>query len=162
MSSIHETQMGGGTPSAKDIQSAYDHVLLICNQNLGAQQAGYTTTQWISLSMAILGIVSGSIVVPALAAKAAAKSVIAAWGGVAGATNAGQLALNSSMFSSNQIVATYAEMVKQKNAAEKAYNQATHDHDVVAAENAITDLSSACVTTPLPPSPAPTSDAKAS
>lgn len=48
-----------------------------------------------NLGIAALGIVAGSIVVPSLAASGAAKSAIAAWGGVSGAANAAQLSLNS-------------------------------------------------------------------
>lgn len=48
-----------------------------------------------NLGIAALGIIAGSIVVPSLAASGAAKSAIAAWGGVSGAANAAQLTLNS-------------------------------------------------------------------
>lgn len=51
-------------------------------------------TGFVSIGVATVGIVAGSIIVPALAAKAAAKSAIAAWGGIAGAANAAQLSLN--------------------------------------------------------------------
>lgn len=57
-----------------------------------------------NLGIAAIGIVAGSIVVPSLAASGAAKSAIAAWGGVSGAANAAQLSLNNNGRSPEAVV----------------------------------------------------------
>ncbi|TSD59035.1 hypothetical protein FFI97_001515 [Variovorax sp. KBS0712] len=77
-----------------------------CEKN--AEKMGFVTaaSRGTQLSIAGIGIVAGSIVVPALAAKATiARSTVAAWGGIAGAANAAQAALASSGLSPEQTVA---------------------------------------------------------
>lgn len=70
----------------------------------------------ISLGLASIGIIAGSIIVPALAAKATvAKSAVAAWGGVSGAANAGQLAMRTEGLSSTAQVKTYNEFRTESN-----------------------------------------------
>lgn len=61
-----------------------------------AQEIGLSVNKakMLNVTIATIGIVAGSIIVPALAAKATiAKSTVAAWGGVAGAANAAQFAI---------------------------------------------------------------------
>lgn len=58
-----------------------------------------------NIAIAAVGIIAGSIIVPTLAAKAAAKSAIAAWGGVSGAANAAQFTLNANGRSAEATVA---------------------------------------------------------
>lgn len=65
------------------------------------------TTNWI----AGVGIIAGSIVVPALAAASASAAVVAGFGGVAGATNAYQLTLNSQGLSAKAAADAYDTFV---------------------------------------------------
>lgn len=79
------------------------------------------------LTVTTLGIVAGSIVVPALAAKAAAKSVIAAWGGVSGSANAYQYAKSQEGLGPAQYAAIYTAMTNNMMSAMNSYAAAGSD-----------------------------------
>ena len=79
------------------------------------------------LTVTTLGIVAGSIIVPALAAKAAAKSVIAAWGGVSGSANAYQYAKSQEGLGPAQYAAIYTAMTNNMMGAMNAYAAAGSD-----------------------------------
>ena len=79
------------------------------------------------LTVTTLGIVAGSIVVPALAAKAAAKSVIAAWGGVSGSANAYQYAKSQEGLGPAQYAAIYTTMTNNMMGAMNSYAAAGND-----------------------------------
>ena len=109
------------------------------------------------ISIATIGIIAGSIVVPALAAKAAAaKSAIAAWGGVSGAANAAQYTLQQNGVSGSQIGLVYEATRSEIKSASEAYSKATRNADRIVAIN---KLSIACRFPQLPaveaPKPAP-------
>lgn len=77
-----------------------------CERNADGFGLNTKRARNMQLGIATVGIIAGSIIVPALAAKTtAARSTIAAWGGVSGAANAGQAALTSSGYSPQQAVA---------------------------------------------------------
>jgi hypothetical protein len=108
LADISATDFSKGAADDPGVANFYEKVLAelsACEDR--ADELGLLTnkSRKLQLSIAGVGIIAGSIVVPALAAKAAAKSTIAAWGGVAGAANAGQAALTTSGFSAEQAVA---------------------------------------------------------
>jgi hypothetical protein len=72
------------------LQLAYAEIVVHdCGTLLKTESATTNYSRWSVLGVALLGTVAGSVVVPALAAKAVvAKSTVAAWGGVSGASNA--------------------------------------------------------------------------
>lgn len=77
-----------------------------CEKNADRMGIVTAASRGTQLGIAGIGIIAGSIVVPALAAKATiARSTVAAWGGIAGAANAAQAALASSGLSPEQTVA---------------------------------------------------------
>jgi shikimate 5-dehydrogenase len=107
----------------------------------------------VELSVATIGIIAGSIIVPSLAAKAsAAKSAIAGWGGVAGAANAAQYTLQQKGVSASRVAATYEETRREIKASAQAYAAATTN---LQRAKAITSLSIACRYPQLPGADAP-------
>lgn len=106
------------------------------------------------LYIAAVGIIAGSIIVPALAAKAsAAKSAVAAWGGIAGAANAGQYVLNQKGMSAAAYASVYNTMRREVTEAWQAYENTT---DVNLRRAAIVKLRVACEFPSLPTISPPT------
>lgn len=85
-----------GTKESRDaLQRDFGETLKVCDTQIAAMRNAFTGSGNTELALGGIGIVAGSIIVPALAAKAAAaKSTVAAWGGVSGAANAAQLMFN--------------------------------------------------------------------
>lgn len=66
----------------------FKRTLAACADVLSGYEAKADNARGWMLGLAALGTIAGSVIVPALVAKAVvSKSVIAAWGGVSGATN---------------------------------------------------------------------------
>ncbi|MDQ4625027.1 fibronectin type III domain-containing protein [Janthinobacterium lividum] len=120
----------------------YDEAFKTCVKKGREYQNRISNTGGIELGVATVGIIAGSIVVPALAAKAAAKSVIAAWGGVSGSANAIQYAANEKGISAANYSAAYTVMTNKMMAAMSKYNSA--GTDVTKARNAVSELIIAC------------------
>lgn len=103
-----------------------------------------TTTKWV----AGVGILAGSIVVPALAAASAGAAIVAGFGGVAGAANAYQLTLNSQGESPTAAAAAYRTFTDevQKRAGEQLKGIKTGE----AAAAHLLSLRAYCAFPPLP------------
>ena len=151
-----------GSPSAKTaLEEDFQRALELCDaQMLGLRDSFYGSGKT-QISIATIGIIAGSIIVPALAAKAAAaKSAIAGWGGVAGAANAAQYTLQQNGVSGSQIGLVYEATRSTITSASEAYSKATKNADRIVAIN---KLSIACRFPQLPaveaPKPAPAASA---
>ena len=143
------------------LEDDFQRALQLCDsQMLGLRESFYGSGKT-QISIATIGIIAGSIVVPALAAKAAAaKSAIAAWGGVSGAANAAQYTLQQNGVSGSQIGLVYEAIRNEIRTATEAYSKATRNTDRIVAIN---KLSIACRFPQLPtveaPKPAPPASA---
>lgn len=100
--------------SAKNIKQTQEMDALLakqlndCNESMQDVQSRVTGASKLSFSIATVGIIAGSVIVPTLAAKAtASKSALAGWGGISGASNAAQYSLNSNGLSANRIASIY-------------------------------------------------------
>ena len=139
------------------LEEDFQRALQLCDsQMLGLRESFYGSGKT-QISIATVGIIAGSIVVPALAAKAAAaKSAIAAWGGVSGAANAAQYTLQQNGVSGSQIGLVYEATRTEIRSASEAYSKSTKNADRIIAIN---KLSIACRFPQLPiveaPKPAP-------
>ena len=70
------------------MKDAFDKVVAQCKSTLSVHEAQVSKSNKLGLSVAILGLISGSVIGPSLVAKGtASKSAIAAWSGIAGSTN---------------------------------------------------------------------------
>jgi hypothetical protein len=72
------------------LKAEYIATLGFCRDVLAGFESNAQFAKYGAFSLALLGGIAGAVVVPALAAAGAAKSAIAAWGGVAGLTNYAQ------------------------------------------------------------------------
>ncbi|MCE2990728.1 MAG: hypothetical protein ACK5UX_09340 [Burkholderiales bacterium] len=118
----------------------------------GARDAFYGSGNR-ELTIASVGIIAGSIVVPALAAKtAAAKSTVAAWGGVSGASNAAQYTMQQKGVSASRLGASYGVTRDEIKAATIKFSAATKNTDRM---KAVYDLHIACRYPALPGAEAP-------
>jgi hypothetical protein len=133
---------------ARELDKDYQAALESCDTEMQTLQKNFSGSGRTELALAAVGIIAGSIVVPVLAAKAAvAKSAIAGWGGLSGATNAAQYTLQQKGASAAAGAAVYETLRKKIEAESLAYNNAQTDADRVKAINA---LSIACRYPPLP------------
>ena len=142
------------------LEDDFQRALQLCDsQMLGLRESFYGSGKT-QISIATVGIIAGSIVVPALAAKsAAAKSAIAAWGGVSGAANAAQYTLQQNGVSGSQIGLVYEATRNEIRAASEEYSKSTKNADRIVAIN---KLSIACRFPQLPTVAAPRPAAAAS
>lgn len=131
-----------------EIQARYDDTFNSCTKIIKEARQEFTGQRSVSIGIATIGIVAGSIIVPALAAKASAsKAAIAGWGGVSGAANAGQYMLDSNGFSPFQAADVYEQMRLEVKKAMDSYSSGlTPD----AKEAAVNSLFIACQFKPLP------------
>ena len=139
------------------LEEDFQRALQLCDSQMLALRDSFYGSGKTQISIATIGIIAGSIVVPALAAKAAAaKSAIAAWGGVSGAANAAQYTLQQNGVSGSQIGLVYEATRSEIKSASEAYSKATKNADRIVAIN---KLSIACRFPQLPaveaPKPAP-------
>ena len=99
------------TDQNKLIDEAYAQVVGECRAVMGNFENRARDMRWIALSVALLGATAGSIVVPALTAKAVvAKSTVAAWGGFSGGANMAQMVLKDEGLDAGSIVAEREKM----------------------------------------------------
>jgi hypothetical protein len=152
-----EKTVEASTSAKVALEEDFQRALSLCDaQMLGLRDSFYGSGKT-QISIATVGIIAGSIVVPALAAKAAvAKSAIAAWGGVSGAANAAQYTLQQNGVSGSQIGVVYEATRGEIRSASEEYSKATKNVDRIVAIN---KLSIACRFVQLPaveaPKPAP-------
>lgn len=91
----------------KNLHDDFKGALGACADILSGYEAKADNARGWMLALATIGTIAGSIIVPALAAKAVvAKSSIAAWGGVSGATNFAQQAIVNEGLGPNDFVKT--------------------------------------------------------
>jgi len=96
-----------------DFLKKVDEEMTHCDEMAKRLRINVNVSQTVRISIASVGIVAGSIIVPALAAKAAAaKSAMAAWGGVSGAANAAQLTLSDAGYSPLDTVRNQQAFIK--------------------------------------------------
>jgi hypothetical protein len=130
------------TPTSLELSDAlekdYQAALATCDTQMAKLRTAFVGSDSVELGLAAVGIIAGSIVVPVLAAKAVvAKSAIAGWGGVSGATNAAQYALQQKGASAAAEAAVYEGLrveIKTQTAAYSAAGSAS-DADRVKAIN---------------------------
>jgi len=73
--------------ASSEYADAYDNAMTVCQKQAVMYKLGSAGAKDLSFGLAILGVMAGSVIAPALAAKAhAARSAIAGWSGVAGAS----------------------------------------------------------------------------
>lgn len=135
------------------LEEDFQRALELCDSRmLGLRESFYGSGKT-QITIATVGIIAGSVIVPALAAKAAAaKSAIAAWGGVSGAANAAQYTLQQNGVSGSQIGLVYEATRAEIRAASEAYSKATKNADRIVAVN---QLAIACRFPQLPSVEAP-------
>lgn len=142
----------GVTPGASqqieaELRQQWDAAMKQCAGYLSQTREAFYGTGKRELSIATLGIVAGSLVVPALAAKAAAKSTVAAWGGVSGTVNAYQLTSQQKGTSAFRIAQGYEATRKEVLDASEAYIGAS---DTAGRTKALAKLIIACQMPALP------------
>lgn len=108
----------------KKASNNFDAALDVCRGKANDYQRKITRTGYSEVGVVTIGIIAGSIIVPALAAKAAAKSAIAAWGGVSGAANGYQYAASQRGLGSADYSAAYSVMSAKVAAAMNEYSAA--------------------------------------
>lgn len=139
-----------GTDHATLIQKAelkkaadnFDSALNVCRGKASEYQRKITRTGYSEVGVVTVGIIAGAIIVPALAAKAAAKSAIAAWGGVSGAANGYQYAASQRGLGSADYSAAYSVMSAKVAAAMNDYSAT--GTDPIKAAGAVAKLIVAC------------------
>ncbi|MBS0436321.1 MAG: hypothetical protein JSR75_15760 [Proteobacteria bacterium] len=135
------------------IQDDWDKAMAQCDSQMQTSRERFYGSGKTELSIAAIGIVAGSVVVPALAAKAAAaKSAVAGWGGVAGAANAAQYTLQQKGVSASRFAASYEATRAEIKAATARYTGASTNSERLAA---LYDLFVACRYPALPGAEAP-------
>ena len=151
-----ETPPSGVNPphwaTSEAIQSRIKEVHATCANRSTMYGNQTDQSRKLSFGLATVGIIAGSIIVPALAAKATvAKSAVAAWGGVAGAANAGQLAMRSEGFSTSDRLKSYGEF---KKAVDEQYKELAGATTAGQALLILAQIENTCGATP-PPSGQP-------
>ncbi|NTV09159.1 MAG: hypothetical protein HGA47_00080 [Zoogloea sp.] len=110
------TEGAAGNSSAlwlSDTLDAFSNATKLCGDAGQKLYKRVGTEKSISTTIGAIGIMAGSIIVPGLAARTAiSKSTVAAWGGVSGSANAGQLMLNDNGISPVKGTAVYKEFQK--------------------------------------------------
>jgi len=132
--------------NSKNAKAALDddfqRALELCDEKMIGMRDSFYGSGKTQIVIASVGIIAGSIVVPALAAQAAAaKSAIAGWGGVSGAANAAQYTLQQNGVSASRLGSVYEATRTEIREASEAYSKATKNVDRVVAVN---KLSIAC------------------
>ncbi|WP_157382495.1 hypothetical protein [Burkholderia ubonensis] len=96
--------------------------LAACNKVFAGYENQASNLKWTSFGIAMVGTVAGAVIVPALAASAAAHKVaIAAWGGLSGAANSAQNILNQQGLSAQDVVKTREQIRTRFEDAMAAY-----------------------------------------
>ncbi|MDN2710095.1 fibronectin type III domain-containing protein [Janthinobacterium sp. SUN118] len=126
----------------KATSSDFDAALNVCRKKMKENESRIARTSTAEVGIVTVGIIAGSIVVPALAAKAAAKSAIAAWGGVSGAANGYQYAATQRGIDSAQYAAASSVMSTKIALAMTQYGNAKTNPTEAA--NAVAKLIVAC------------------
>ena len=130
------------------LEEDFQAALKSCEERMASLRQNVIGSSRLELGLAAVGIVAGSIIVPVLAAKAAAaKSAIAGWGGLSGATNAAQYMLNEKGSSASAGAAVYEALRLEIREYSAAYNTAP---DADAKATAVNGLAIACKFPPLP------------
>jgi hypothetical protein len=151
----------GGQVSAS-IDSDFTQVLAACQPVFSGYESQAQNLKWVSFSIAMVGTIAGSVVVPALAAATTINKVaVAAVGGLSGAANSAQNVLNSEGLTPSDELTVRNNIQQQFSAALTAYYK---DRPLNNYDQEITDLEqarAACVDyaiqtgTPVTPSAAP-------
>lgn len=132
----------------KGVTDSYDKAIEYCRDVMAKKREDLAGKRSVSVGIASVGIIAGSVIVPGLAAQAAAaKSAIAAWGGVSGAANAGQYMLDSNGLSPYQAVKVYEQMVIDIKKAINDYQVAQNDFTKKSA--AVSALIASCTFEPV-------------
>lgn len=131
---------------SKDTKAAidkdWDAAMALCDTYMSSVRDQYYGSGRSELTIASIGIIAGSIIVPALAAKtAAAKSMVAAWGGVSGAANAAQFTFQQKGMSASRLGSSYSEARREIMAATSKYSVARKNSQRLVA---LYDLHIAC------------------
>lgn len=135
------------------LEEDFQRALAACDTQMGSLREAFSGSGRRELTLASVGILAGSIIVPTLAAQGgAAKSAIAGWGGLSGATNAAQYTLQQKGLSASRQAAAYESLRKEIQTAASDYAKATRNADRA---NAVSRLSIACRFPPLPSAEAP-------
>lgn len=131
-----------------ELEKAYQNAMDECDTEMNSLNKISSKSRNIEVILASVGIAAGSIIVPALAAKEAAASAIAGWGGMSGAANAAQYSLNQKGASAHANTTIYmglrAEILKAS--LEYSSPAATEEKKVAA----IKSLEVYCKFPPLP------------
>lgn len=144
---IRKNVQGKQNADAKELElktasSDFDTALNVCRTKAKEYRQAMNRTGYVELSVVTVGIIAGSIVVPALAAKAAAKSTVAAWGGVSGAANGYQYAATQEGLSAAQYSTALTVMTTKMSVAMNEYNNS--DSDPAKARVAVGKMIMAC------------------
>jgi hypothetical protein len=141
----------------EELEKDYQAAMADCVAQGKTLQGKFFGSENTELSIAAVGIVAGSVVVPSLAAKAAAsKSAIAGWGGLSGAANGFQYSMNNKGASAFAQAAVYNEFRSELAKANEAYGTATTD---IEKQRAISKMTMICRFPPIPAVAAPASSA---
>lgn len=135
------------SPSAADLEALrqrFDKTLSGCSTVLSGYQSEAKQAQRTLAGLAIVGTVAGSIVVPALVAKATfSKSAVAAWSGLAGATNFAQHALVNEGLGPTDLIKVREGIRSNLSQAIDKFTSTASDY--CARENALANMAAACI-----------------
>jgi len=133
-----------GESNVANLQRDFVETLAACNERLSSYEDKASQAKWLKFSLATAGGIAGSIVVPALAAKAVvSKTAIAAWGGFSGATNLLQESLSAESLAPSDFLATRQTIRLDLKRAIEKYTNPTADHCVRML--AVSEMAAACV-----------------
>lgn len=121
----------------------YSSTLAACEVKLNKYETRADSSRKLSVGLALFGALAGSVVVPTLSAGSAAKSAIAAWGGVAGATNLAQRSLNDQGLDAATYVARREMIRTDLLPALKRYSSPQSNY--CTRVTAVTEMAAACV-----------------
>ena len=120
------------------LEADFQRALELCDAQMLALRESFEGSGKQEIALASVGIIAGSVIVPALAAKtAAAKSAIAGWGGISGAANAAQYTLQQKGVSASRIGVVYEAMRTEIRRAAEDYAKATKNSERIVAVNRV-------------------------
>ncbi len=153
--SLREALIGAGTGApgtipSEELNSSIDtdfaKTLTECQTVLSGYESESTRLKWISFGIAMVGTISGAVVVPALSAATSVNKVaVAAFGGLSGASNSAQNVLNSDNLTSTDALATRDAIRQDFNSALSAYFKARSAGNSNDEISALEQAQSACV-----------------
>lgn len=133
------------------LRKDYLETLDACRYVLSGYEADSIEAKKQKRWLMIVGAVAGSVIVPTLAAKAAAKSAIAGWGGLSGVTNVASHTMESEGLDAAYYLGTRENVRKSLDEGIKKF--VSQNSDYCQRRSAVEEMAAACTSyaTQMPP-----------